>query len=414
MKISILSDFHLGFLINSQTENDSFENAKKAMERALSSDLILIGGDVFDFRIPKPKTWKEAFEIFTKPLLQENKGVKLISSTKEIKPITSRVFFHLPTIAIHGTHERRGKGEITPIEVLERAGLLVYLHCDSILLEKNGIRVGIHGMSGVPERYAKNILQKWNPKPYKNAFNILLLHQSISPYVYSPLEPPSLKLEDLPKGFDLIVDGHIHTNFIEKINGSYLVFPGSTIVTQLEKNENEREKGFYTVEIEKSGIKMDFVPIPTRKFYYREIDLKEASMREEVEKVMFPILQRKHERKPLVKIKLKGVESPFLEKEIKGLEKKYSDQAILLFSKELVSLEISEKIEFLRNLQEKKVSLEEMGLQLLKKNLEEMKFRHSFDYEHIFNLLTKGEVETVIELLLGEQLTFTTFLKVKK
>ena len=36
----------------------------------------------------------------------------------------------------------------------------------------------------------------------------MMLHNSIIPYIYSPLEPPSMKIEDLPKGFDLYVLGH--------------------------------------------------------------------------------------------------------------------------------------------------------------------------------------------------------------
>jgi DNA repair exonuclease SbcCD nuclease subunit len=51
MKVAVLSDFHFGFSYSLETENDSFENAEEAMEKALDCDLILIAGDIFDSRI---------------------------------------------------------------------------------------------------------------------------------------------------------------------------------------------------------------------------------------------------------------------------------------------------------------------------------------------------------------------------
>ncbi|MFH7882535.1 MAG: DNA repair exonuclease, partial [Candidatus Aenigmatarchaeota archaeon] len=308
MKIAILSDFHFGFSYTSEIENDSFENAEEAIKRALDCDLILIAGDIFDSRTPRTSVLAKGVNILVKPLLQENKGVKLISSSKELKAISQRVFNHLPVIAIHGTHERGGKDSINPIQALENAGILIHLHCDTIVLEKNGEKVAIHGMSGVPERYAKDVLEKWSPKPVENCFNILLLHQSIAPFIYSPLEPPSLNISNLPKGFDLIVDGHLHLSEKEKFDNTTLIFPGSTIVTQFEANEAVSEKGFFKLEIREKAFEIDFIRLENnRKFFYEELKLsKDFSTREQIENKIKNILRKEFKKKPLIKVKLTG------------------------------------------------------------------------------------------------------------
>jgi DNA repair exonuclease SbcCD nuclease subunit len=410
MKISILSDFHFGFAYSSELEDDSFENAAEAIEKALESDLILIAGDIFDSRLPKTETWAKAIRVLVKPLLEKNKGVKLIHSSKELKEISKRTLQHLPVIALHGTHERRGK-DINPVEALENAGLLIHLHCQSVAFEKDDIKVAIHGMSGVPERFAKDILYQWNPKPIEGCFNILMLHQSIDPFIYSPLEPPTLNLSNLPKGFDLIVDGHIHLASREKIENTILLFPGSTIATQLEPSEAEAEKGFYQIDLNKET-KISFIPLKNnRKFLYKEIKLENDFAREEIEKRINEILNEKFEKAPLIKIKIFGKEVEVLDQELRDIERKYSGRAVISFVKELEAPEITKKIEFLRNLREQKLSIEEIGLQTLRKNLEELNFSSTFDFEQAFDMLSENQVERLFNILVGGQETLTKILK---
>lgn len=405
MKISVLSDFHLGFAYNSELENDSFENAKEAIQKAEDSDLILIAGDIFDSRLPKTEVWAKAIKVLVSPLLRENTGVKLVSSSKELKEISKRTLRHLPVVALHGTHERRGKDEINAIEALDNAGLLIHLHCQTAVFEKDGIRVAIHGMSGVPERFAKDILYQWNPKPVEGCFNILMLHQSIDPFIYSPLDPPSLSLSNLPKGFDLIVDGHLHLAGQEKIGDTMLVFPGSTIVTQMEKNEGEAEKGFYQINLDKERTIL-FTPLmKNRKFFYKEIKLEGGSVRDQVQKRIDYILTEQFTKVPLIKLKIFGKEVDVLEQELRDIEKKYSERAIISFAKELETPEIAKKIEFLRNLREQKLSVEEIGFQILRKNLGELNFDSSFDHEQAFDMLSEKDVEKFFNILIGEQET---------
>lgn len=407
MRISILSDFHLGYTFNAETSEDSFISAAEALEKALDSDIIILAGDIFHSKVPTTAVWAKAIKILVKPLLQPSSGVELVECSKELKEVSRRTLNHLPVVAIHGTHERRGKGEITAIQALENAGLLIHLHRQTIVFEKNGVRVAIHGMSSVPERFAKDILYQWNPQPLQDCFNILLLHQNIHPFVYSPLEPPSLTLSNIPRNFQLIVDGHIHVAGQEKINGGILLFPGSTIVTQLQPNEAQQEKGFYKIEIN-DRLKTEFVPLQTnRKFIYEEVNLTdEKPVREQIENRLKEIIfVRVFKKPPLIKIRLVGKGLHVSEQELREIERKYSGKAIISFSKELESPEIAEKLEFLRNLREQKMSIEEIGLNLLRKNLDELKFSGELDYEKLFNLLADKEVDRVFNILIGQQKT---------
>jgi len=413
MLISILSDLHFGYGWNTRLEKDSYQNAQEAISKCLESDLILIAGDVFDSRTPRTEAWIDALRALSRPILEKNKGIKLVDTiNKDLDDISKRSLSGIPVITIHGTHERRPKEQINAIEALEQTGFLIYLHCNGLILEKDGKRVAVQAMSGVPERYAKQVLDRWDPRPVEGCYNILMLHQSIDPYIYSPLEPPSLTLSNLPRGFDLIVNGHIHTKDKTKIDDTTLLMPGSTIVTQLKVEEAETPKGLYQVELDEET-KFNFIPLEdNRKFFYEEIELKpNVTIRDQIEERIDKSLTEEFKKLPIIKLKILGKETGIIDKELREIEKKYSDKAIIYFSKELESEEMTRKVELLRNLRERKLSVEETGLQILKKNLEELKFESTFDSESVFKLLSDGETERTFDILTGQQKTLTQILK---
>ncbi len=416
MKISVMSDFHFGFGKGSELEEDPFENASEAMEEATKdSDLIIIAGDIFDTPLPRTQTWAKALQVLVKPLLQPSTGVRMVECTKPLREISKRTLSHVPVIALHGNHERRAKGEFNAVQALENAGILIHLHGERVVFEKDGTKVAIHGMSSVPERFARDFLVQWNPRPLEGCVNILLLHQNIDKFVYSPEEGCSLRLEDLPQGFELIVNGHVHSSAVERLDEKrMLILPGSTVVTQFEKEEASREKGFFKVEVEGGRVeRVEFVPLKNcRKFFYEEVEVRgESVATREIEKVLGRILLREFKKPPVVKIRLKGEEEKVFDRELRELERRYGGRLVLKFSKELESREIEEKVEFLRELKESRVSLRERGLEVLRKNLEELGFRNTFDFVQVFELLSEGEVEKTMSILLGEQKTLASLLK---
>ncbi|MBL7170225.1 MAG: DNA repair exonuclease [Candidatus Aenigmarchaeota archaeon] len=409
MKISILSDLHFGYVWNSKLENDSFDNAREAIEKSLDSDLILIIGDIFDSRIPNTEIWDKALEVLSGPLLSEDKEVKLLKLIeKDIKKISERTLIGIPVVALHGTHERRGRDQINAIQAMEQAGFLIHLHCNGLVFEKDGQKVAIQGMSGVPERYAKTILDKWNPKPVKGCYNILMFHQSVEPYVYSPLDPPTLTMSNLPQGFDLIINGHIHNHEKTKINGTDFIIPGSTIVTQLKEEESKVPRGFYKLELPKR--KFTFIELEkNRKFFYREINLDGASVKNKIESELEKLLKNKFNKKPLIKFKIIGKKTDLIDKDLKDIEKKFSKQCILRFQKKLESEEIEKKLEFLKKMREEKLSIEEMGIKILKENLDKLKFKEEFDSENFFKLLSDNQTERALDIITKKQQTLKQF-----
>ena len=275
-------------------------------------------------------------------------------------------------------------------------------------IEKDGEKVAVQGMSGVPERYAKNILDKWDPKPVEDCYNILMMHQSIDPYVYSPLDPPTLNMDNFPEGFDLIIDGHIHNHVKTKTNNIDFIIPGSTIITQLKEEEIKVPRRFYKLQLPEK--KIEFVELEKiRKVFYKEIVLEDESVKSKIESELEKILKSKLDKIPLIKFKIVGKKNKLIDNDLKDLEKKYEKNCILKFQKKLEYEEIEKKLDFLKKMREEKLSIEEMGLKILRENLSNLKFREEFDPENLFKLLSDNQTERAFDIMIKRQHTLKQF-----
>ncbi len=367
-RIAVISDLHFGFGRDTERSGDCWEAAEEAFGKARDCDLIILPGDIFDQKIPRPEDWAGALAIFSK--------------------------LKIPVAAIHGTHERRGKGLINCVEGLEHAGFLKHLHCESESYEIKGEKITVHGMSGVPEAYAKEVLLQWNPKPAEG-YNIFMLHQSIQPYIYNPVEPPSLKLEDLPEGFDLYVSGHIHWPEKTEVMGKPFIIPGSTVTTQVNKTEAKFPKGFYIVDTKKG---IEFVELESpRKVFYREFKLG-GDVMEEIDTYLQGIKEKK---KPLVRIRVTGRLEKGKELDFSPVKEKHGKRMILSVSSRVSDEAMESKMKLLKDIRESRISVEEMGFRILRENMKELGI--SAKYEEIFDLLVEGSVDSaMVHLLSGE------------
>jgi len=400
MRIAILSDFHFGFGKGSEREEDPYEAFAEAMEKAKGCDLILMCGDIFDTRNPDTETFAKAMELFTKPLLVQT-DVKLVQGIeKDISKISDIALMGIPVVAIHGTHERRTKGLLNPVEALEKAGFLIYLHCNGVIFEKGNERIAVQGMSGVPDQYAEQVLLNWNPKPVHGCFNILLLHQSVSGFVYAP---HLLELEKIPKGFDMYVNGHIHEAGKSEYGGKPFLLTGSLIPTQL-KEESEKPKGFWIIDTnpsaggdrpagfsevyEEGGMRMYWVELENqRRVYCRTFENPDA---ETIESVLVNILKENPDKKPVVRLDLKGNVGDTLVGEI---EMKFGEKLILSLRREKPEMKLPA-----RTLEEHKLSVEEMGRKILLENLKKSGLDPGI-FENIFELLAEGKAEDAMRRL---------------
>jgi DNA repair exonuclease SbcCD nuclease subunit len=410
MLLGIFSDTHLGF---SSGNDDRFDESFARFCEALSIfksrkvDFILHAGDLFDEAVPSQEVWKRAFECFSL-----NNG-SLTEVTKHQLSGESAVHVKgIPLIAIHGTHEFRGKDFTNAISVLEEANCLVHLHAGFVLLEKacsnkgpgkNIEQVFVFGLGGVPEKHAKEVLERFNPKPFSGAKNILLLHQSFKEFL--PFDEgdaiASLSLSDLPNDFDLIIDGHLHWNNEQGLEGKRFLLTGSTIFTQMKKLEGEKEKGVFLFDTETSSLEFVLFRVQ-RKLFYEKFCFKDAIPDEvmfAVNEKIKEISSKKCEIKPLVRFKLTGtLAKGFSQSDVSF---NFPDCAIFSVSKEFSVENFEKKICDLKQMQAEKKSVIDFGVEILEKNVSEAGLKE-FDTRRMFDLLSVGENEKAESVLLSQ------------
>jgi len=400
MLLGIFSDTHLGFGSDDRYE-ESFARFKEALSIFDSKkvDYILHAGDLFDSAVPEQEVWKKTFECFTK-----NNGSLTEITKNQIAGKSIAIVKGTPIIAIHGTHEFRGKDFTNAIAILEEANCLVHLHAGNVELNKNGEKVFIHGLGGVPEKHAKEVLEKYSPKPIANSTNLLMLHQSFKEFL--PFDEDesiaSLSLADLPDGFDLIIDGHLHWSNEQKLEGKRFLLTGSTIFTQMKKLEGTHEKGVFLFDT--SSKQLDFVPFGSpRKLFYEKIEFKNAKPEEVIAAVheKFKEIENKSfELKPLARFKLCGtLAKGFTQSDVSFI---VPTCAIFSISKEFSVENFQKKMEQLKAIQMEKKSVVDFGIDILEKNVEEAGLI-GFETRRLFDLLSVGEMEKAEGVLLSTE-----------
>lgn len=394
MKIAIFSDTHCGFKYGEERGEDAFTALNEAIEKSLDCDLILIAGDMFDSKVPKPEVYARTARILSKAHNIPSKA-KLVGSDKEISPLALR---GIPIVTIHGTHERRSNTMTNPLHSLEDSGLIIHLDSSSATFDIDGKKVAIHGFSGVSEKYAKETLDKWNPQPVADAINIFMFHQSVDPYIYSPLDPPTIRLNELPKGFDLYILGHIHWSDIKDLHTGKFLLTGSTIPTSIHSKEVEQPK--YIFKYDGSEIKKIQLE-QQRKIIMEEFDIG-AGVKEKVANFLSTLPAENP--KQIVVIKIKGtLPKDCPQPNFRDLEDRYREKFILYINKNIEMQELGDQLELFKNLKENRFSPEEQGLKLLESRLGQMNC--AINSNEIFDLLVEGNTDTLFNLLTGKQKT---------
>jgi len=404
MKIAFVTDFHLGFHPNGR-EQDAFNNAVSAVEAAVKEniDAIVFNGDFFHHDVPKQEILLEAFKLLIIARDAADSAAKIEITGK--KGIRKPEFEGIPFIAIHGTHEFRGHDFTNVLEIFDKAGFMIYIHAEKLVLSKHRERVALHGLGGVPEKKALDALLHWKPEPEENAFNILLLHQSLKEFM--PFEDEmvaTISLGDLPQGFDLVVNGHLHWSSEVKEKNLHLLMPGSTVVTQMKNLESKKKKVWFLLDT-KSGELTEKIIAGQRPFHYSKIELLQANpetVREKVESEIKGLIRGEHLEKPLVKIKVVGsLAKGFNESDLKlnDFVEKFKHEAIVSVTSNFREESFKKKISELSALQAEKKSISELGLEILEKNLEETEFNKAFDSRRLFSLLKEDESAKALSMV---------------
>ncbi|HUB92553.1 MAG TPA: metallophosphoesterase [Candidatus Saccharimonadales bacterium] len=398
MKIAILSDFHIGY---ERFREDAFRQAEEALEAACdSADLLVIAGDIFDYRHPKPEVIAEAITLFKKVSSR-----KFGASVSEFEG-RGKAYTDVPIVVIPGTHERRTDGEVDPIDLLNLAGLVVNANQARVSVKKAGEKVVVFGVGGTAEERFRDTLRRLDPRPVEGAFNLFLFHQSV--YEFLPFSEDFIRMEELPKGFDLYVDGHIHNRVEAKCHGKNFLIPGSTVLTQLKEGEQEG-KGFFIYDTVKD--EYEFVRIKSRRFFMIRLDvggMDPSEVGKEIEGRVSKVAGEGHE-KPIIRVVLEGrLKDGFRSMDIgvRHVVDSYSRSAIVEITKAGIESEDSKDVEDLRSGMLESVSIRDYGmgifLEKLKKNRYDMKLSPSALFDA---LSSDGKKEAVVkeamELVLG-------------
>lgn len=407
MKIAVIGDTHLGFAWGTPREKDSFRNARDAVGKALEEnpDIIIQLGDMFHDRVPRFEILAPGMEVFS-TASAKLKPVKIYSRIRGGKE--EQLNEEIPAvITIFGNHERRSEQYVNPVQVVARSKAIYTMHSESIVVESGGKRLGIHGLSSVPNNVCREVLKKWNPQPFPGMPNIMLLHQNFKEVI--PVlgdEVPSFA--DLPTGFDTYLCGDIHWRVEDQhpSTGAPIIFTGSTVKTQLKKLESTQKKGIYVVNFNSSPAKIILKELDTpRDFVYVDLNIDGKKPSEIITKIEEDIIEKiKYhikKLKPIVRYKLKGnLADGFLPTDLtfKRLIRKYEDKMLVFIDKKKVTSDkLSERAKFLSDLKNKKVSVEQLGLSLLCKK---MGIKDSRKVEGLLNALSEGDLGKAKELLM--------------
>ena len=395
MKVAIVSDMHIGY---ERFAEDAYVQAKEALEKASSlADMIIMPGDIFDKRSPKPEVIAQAINIFRDLSKKEWKS-------KVVGFNGSNLYTDVPVIGISGTHERTAFGKENPFSLLGLAGLVVDTNEATTIVSNGNEKVAVFGLGGLSDEMVPDSLKKLDPKPVDGAFNIFMFHQST--YELLPFSDDFIHYDDLPKGFDLYVDGHIHNRVEAKVHGKVLLIPGSTVLTQLKDGEQEG-KGFILFDTE--TYTYEFIKIKSRPFVSIDLDFGMArpkGVKERCEREIESIINS-NDTKPIIRLKLRGtIESGFgnTDMPLQSIMMRYSQKAVIdIDSSKLVNPELQSSIEGLRDNKIGSMPVKELGMKMLSAKLKEQKFDDKLDYEQLFGILSNDSKK---EKVLKEAMEF--------
>lgn len=138
--------------------------------------------------------------------------------------------------------------------------------------------VDIYGY-GFNEFYMQN---KYSDIKIKNPekINILITHGSLDSSDVIENQYNAIKRSDLKKmGFDYVALGHIHKKSYNDYEQQNIAYPGSTVSIGFDELG---ERGVIVGNIEKENLNIQFLPIKTKTFEEKEVDVTDANSREDL------------------------------------------------------------------------------------------------------------------------------------
>ncbi len=247
-------------------------------------DLLLIGGDFYDGILPGNPTRAFVAEQFKR--LYE-KGIK--------------------TILVSGHHDtpRSAEQGASPLTVHARTGHIYFIqeqHPTTKKFSLAGETVNITGLSlnpSLPPDADPLAGQKINRD---EGINVFLTHYPIEGFEGYFGQEVHIEKSSIPRDFQLFASGHLHNHQRRTINGTPVVYPGST--ERASFNEEGEKKGFEWIEIDKTGIvQHEFHTTPARPMETLDYRVSgEASLTRQIEEA----LQKRMDDEKILRVRVSG------------------------------------------------------------------------------------------------------------
>ena len=208
-------------------------------------DILLIGGDFYDGILPGNPTRAFVSDQF-KRLYEKNIKTVLISGHHDT-----------PRSAEHGA---------SPLAVHARTGHVYFIQEQHPTTKKfvlHGETVNVTGLSLDPTLPADLDPLEGQEINREGDINIFLTHYPIEGFDGYFGRETHIQKVSIPKNLQLFASGHLHNQQEKMINGTSVIYPGST--ERASFNEESEKKGFLWLELDKAGItQQEFHPTPAR------------------------------------------------------------------------------------------------------------------------------------------------------
>ncbi len=303
MRVLHISDTHLGALTGPryypEQKEDSFTAFREALSHAEDHEIVVHTGDLFHHRTPSLETLTKAIEILKEVVRY---GEVVIEGERREVPLI---------FAVHGNHDRNVEPVRNVYVLLERAGLITYVH--RRVVEVGDVKIG--GVGYIPKSYTDLVF-----KSFPSGVDIFLFHQAVKGVTRIPDEA-AIPLDYLPEA-GMYLGGHLHWVVKKEVSGRRIYIPGSTIVVSLSEAESEPRRVFSVREGEVSDVLLR----NSRRLYIVEVDVSEVSkLDERISSVP------REDPKPIVKVVVRGKGSLRLTEG--SLREMYPDYLIFLYDK---------------------------------------------------------------------------------
>ncbi len=197
-------------------------------------DFLLIGGDFYDGILPGNPTRAFVAEQFR--LLHE-KGIRIV------------------LVSGHHDTPRSIEQGVSPLAVHSRSGHVYFLQDPeptSKTFEVDGTTVSVTGMSLNPSLGPDQDPLEGKTLTSGGDVRIFLTHYPIEGFQGYFGQEAHIQASSIPRNYQLFASGHLHLHQRRTINGTPVIYPGSTERVSFQE-EGER-KGFLWLEVDPTGI----------------------------------------------------------------------------------------------------------------------------------------------------------------